>query len=824
MQRIGGVLPCSIACASVWMWCGAVRAQNAGPAVIEPKSCLALPQVTSSGRWALHRDPIEAQIVAGTWKPPAAGDSVELPGGARRTWQAIQADPDGAFRVGGYAYFGVPCDADRVYILEAAGHSMVYVNGEPRVGDPYSNGTAHVPVLLHRGDNDLLFLGGRGQLRVRLTRPASPVYLDLADATLPDAQVGVPLDALGGLVLVNATTHPLQGVRIATRGEGMRPVTVVAPPVPPLTIRKVPVRFAASAPRQPGKLTVSVTVTPPRSSALPVSRAEVVLAVKAPTDCYKRTFVSRIDGSVQYYGVNPPPVRPASPALFLSLHGASVEGIGQAAATSPKSWGYVIAPTNRRPYGFDWEDWGMTDAIEVLDDAQRVFKTDPTLTYLTGHSMGGHGTWMIGCTFPGRFAAIGPSAGWISFATYGGGGRSEASPVERMLSRASSPGDTPSLLHNLEPLAVSILHGDADDNVPVTEARAMRDMLQAFHTDLHYHEQPGAGHWWDASDEPGADCVDWAPMFDLFARRRIPSNDETRFVDFTTADPEISSTMRWATIEAQTAPLEPARVKLRYDPGRRRYSGTTHNVARLSIDTAHMTPGAPITVELDGQKLEGIAWPTGGTRLSLERVGSAWKVMGAPASPAMKGPRRYGPFKRAFDHRVILVYGTHGTPEENAAAFAKARYDAETFWYRGNGAFDVVPDTAFDAKKEPDRSVALYGSADTNSAWQALLGDSPVLVKRGLVRVGGREFGGDSLAALFVRPRPGSDVALVAAIAGSGAAGMRLTQRVPIFLSGAGFPDCLVLGPETLTQGASGVRAAGFFGLDWGVETGDFAF
>ena len=105
MQRIGGVLPCSIACASVWMWCGAVRAQNAGPAVIEPKSCLALPQVTSSGRWALHRDPIEAQIVAGTWKPPAAGDSVELPGGARRTWQAIQADPDGAFRVGGYAYF-----------------------------------------------------------------------------------------------------------------------------------------------------------------------------------------------------------------------------------------------------------------------------------------------------------------------------------------------------------------------------------------------------------------------------------------------------------------------------------------------------------------------------------------------------------------------------------------------------------------------------------------------------------------------------------------------------------------------------------------------
>ena len=28
--------------------------------------------------------------------------------------------------------------------------------------------------------------------------------------------------------------------------------------------------------------------------------------------------------------------------------------------------------------------------------------------------MGGHGTWQIGVTYPARFAAIGPSAGWIA--------------------------------------------------------------------------------------------------------------------------------------------------------------------------------------------------------------------------------------------------------------------------------------------------------------------------------------------------------------------------------------------------------------------------
>ena len=54
------------------------------------------------------------------------------------------------------------------------------------------------------------------------------------------------------------------------------------------------------------------------------------------------------------------------------------------------------------------------DALEVLNLAQADLRTDRRRTYLTGHSMGGHGTWIVGVTFPDRFAAIAPSAGWIS--------------------------------------------------------------------------------------------------------------------------------------------------------------------------------------------------------------------------------------------------------------------------------------------------------------------------------------------------------------------------------------------------------------------------
>ena len=135
----------------------------------------------------------------------------------------------------------------------------------------------------------------------------------------------------------------------------------------------------------------------------------------APTIHHERTFVSRIDGSVQYYSVAPAlrtdPGDTAARAFVLTVHGASVEARNQARAYKQKAWANIVAPTNRRPFGFNWEEWGRIDALEVLAEARRIFKTDPSRIYLTGHSMGGHGTWYLGTTYPSLFAAIAPCAG-----------------------------------------------------------------------------------------------------------------------------------------------------------------------------------------------------------------------------------------------------------------------------------------------------------------------------------------------------------------------------------------------------------------------------
>jgi hypothetical protein len=175
-----------------------------------------------------------------------------------------------------------------------------------------------------------------------------------------------------------------------------------------------------------------------------------------------------------------------------------------------------------------------------------------------------------------------------------------------------------------------------------------------------------------------------------------------------------------------------------------------------------------------------------------------------------------------FRHHVVFVYGTAGNAEENVRAFAKARFDAERFWYQGNGAIDVVADTDFVRRPRSDRNVVLYGNASTNRAWTGLLGGSPVQVRRGRVTVGDRTYTGDDLACLLIRPLPGSASACVGAVAATGVTGMRLTDRMPYLLPGVGYPDLLIGRASMLTDGERGLIVAGFFGEDWSLENGEF--
>ncbi|MBL9128312.1 MAG: prolyl oligopeptidase family serine peptidase, partial [Verrucomicrobiales bacterium] len=472
---------------------------GSGPAVAASRvfrEALVLEAVGRSGRNTLFTDAVEASRVVGTWRAPQVGDVVvSARDGTARAWTNASANAEGWWTGremrGGWAYFTHDSAEPAIVLFRASGHSMAYINGEPRAGDIYGNGYVALPIQLVAGRNEFLIATGRGRLRVECVDPPAPVFLQAEDLTVPDLIVGEKTDAWMAAVLVNARADWLRGATVRAKLSGTTTDTKVGD-LPPLGVRKVPIRLRGSAPKEEGKagltLTVSVDGKAPGAGELLVTD----LRIRKPDQTHKRTFVSAIDGSVQYYAVHPALAAEAgpAPALYLSFHGASVEAMGQAEAYGQKRGGVLVAPTNRRPYGFDWEEWGRLDALEVLGLATARWRPDPSRIYLTGHSMGGHGTWNFGATFPDRFAAIGPSAGWISFFSYAGTAvPTNPTPIEAILKRAVASSDTLAMATNYLHHGVYVVHGDADDNVPVREARTMREVLGRFHRDFDAHEQ-----------------------------------------------------------------------------------------------------------------------------------------------------------------------------------------------------------------------------------------------------------------------------------------------------------------------------------------------
>jgi dienelactone hydrolase len=701
---------------------GQAPAEGPPPSVPVVDRVLVVESVLRSTRSPVFVDPIEHALATGTFNPPVEGDVIPAPtattadvgvGGdpkpaESRTWRALQANADGRFEdralAGGYAFATVTSDRRRVVMLEASGHRHVYVGattGEGgsvtwtlRAGDVYENGLIRVPIVLEQGETHLLFRGGRGGLKVAFGEPPAPLFIASGDPTLPSILTDDPSTTtyLAGVVVVNAQDAWCEGAKIRASIEGGGPETLNdLPALPPLSVMKVPVRFGV-----PG--------APAAGAAAPVLKLELLFAgatvhsrtfpleAKSARERHVRTFLSAIDGSVQYFAVVPPARDPAPGeklALILSLHGASVEATSQAAAYAPKDWAWIVCPTNRRPFGFDWEDWGRLDAMEVLTIAESMFGTDRRRTCLTGHSMGGHGTWQLGVTYPGRFAAIAPSAGWPDFWSYTGAGEWPGDdPVRVALRRASAPSRTLDMVDRLMATPIYILHGDKDDNVPVSMARMMVGRL-AQHTDLKYHEQPEAGHWW------GNECVDWPPLMEF--------------------------------LKAKALAAEPP------------------------------TPEPDVAINAGG-------------------------------------------FKNVFRGNPVLVYSTGGSADENAWSLAKARFDSETFLYRGNGSFRVMSDADFLARPDSATAAAvLYGGPGSNRAWATL-------VDAGAVASELAKPGAGIVASL---PRRGG-AGRIGVVGGSDLVGMRTTTQLPYFVSGVGYPDWYVLGPEALVTGIRGVRSAGW--------------
>ena len=434
--------------------------------------------------------------------PPREGDTVK-----GKAWRKVTPNDKG--RVGGrieYAYAAVESDKDQVVLARGPGGGRLYVNGDAFVLDIYGMRHSGVPVLFRKGTNHIFIRGVRGGFRLAFAATGEGVVVAEKDATIPHG--GLPC----AVVKLNASTR---------RAEGFVP----------LGVRKVAMRIDPDDER--------FKVPPVPEEGKP----------------YRVAFTSAIDGSIQQYSVLPP-IEKEGAGIVLTLHGAGVDAFNQVRSYSRKQNLWIVAPTNRRPFGFDWQDWGRKDAYEVLAHVSLNGGIDSTRVYLTGHSMGGHGAWHLAANDPDRFLAIAPSAGWCSFDTYVGrpGGKRAA-----LWQGADGASLTPNLLSNLAQIPTFILHGEKDDNVPPREARLMEALLIAEGGAPVAHYQPGAGHWWNGKQAKGVDCVDWPGIFELFSKHKRPVTPKT--LDFVTVDPGVDADHYWISAHQPLRYGEPMRIR-----------------------------------------------------------------------------------------------------------------------------------------------------------------------------------------------------------------------------------------------------------------------
>jgi len=715
----------------------------------------------------------------------------------------------------------------------AEGVNRFWINGRPGIGDPYAHGFLRIPVTLDAGPNTIVLeVGGSGATdtaRFEL-QPATPDAVILeSDILAPSLRRGLPLDAWLGVPVVNATTETLSKLRIQVRAPGVLEDTEAEPPaIAPGCVFKVavPLRTANGIDWSKVGDQVPVTITLTGPGVLVTTHS--TLTVRNPDQSYTVSFRSAIDESVQYYAVLPPkdfdPARKY--ALLLTLHGAGVEAIGQVNAYSQKDWAFVVAPTNRRPYGFDWQDWGHLDALEVLDLALRTFPIDPNRVYLTGHSMGGHGTWHIGITHPDRFAAIAPSAGWASFDTYvpftlrrnallAGG------PLARVWDRAFRADRPLHFLENARNLPVFVLQGGADDNVPAVQARLLVERLRQLRYSVEYLEVPGQGHWWDGDAAPGVDCLEHPDL--IVFLQHAKRDPLPRRINFRTADLGVEHRAYWVDILEPRSPLDDVAVDALYEPAVQTIRVDTENVGVLRIDLSNFPPGAYHLIVDDRVVALDAAAPG---VITAAWSGGRFRPITAPAD-GRKTPAAGGPIKAAFYRPFVIVYGAGGTALDTQRNLEQARLLVWQWYLRGNGQAVVLRDSEATDTLLRTENVILIGLPGNNAVldrWQARL---PFRITHGLLsftlerpdRVAGQANGAFALQYIYPNPLNPDRLALICT-ATTGEAIPWLAWQ-PVLYSGSALPDYIVYDAAVQTAGFAGLRMAGYFDVDWTLNPDD---
>jgi predicted peptidase len=226
-------------------------------------------------------------------------------------------------------------------------------------------------------------------------------------------------------------------------------------------------------------------------------------------------FVLRTDGDHRYYVYVPKDWRPTEKwPVIVYLHGGDERGTDPVKATQV-GLGPVVQATHGRfpaivvfPQCAPGRFWAMADqearVLRALDATLAEWNGDPSRVTMTGNSMGGYGTWILGARHPERFAALAPICGGVRPP------RGVPLPPDApSFARAPDPEAAVAKLLADGAIPVWAFHGAKDWLVSPENSRRLVAAMRTAGGQIRYTEYPGVGHdsWDRAYAEP--DLLPW---------------------------------------------------------------------------------------------------------------------------------------------------------------------------------------------------------------------------------------------------------------------------------------------------------------------------
>ncbi len=485
-----------------------------------------------------------------------------------------------------------------------------------------------------------------------------------------------------------------------------------------------------------------------------MKRAEQLKQGTAPwntaTGLVVRGYVSRIDGSVQPYGlVVPPTYKPTGKPYRLDFwyHGrgdtlselAFIEGRERSVGEFAPPETFVLHPYGRFMNSFKFA--GETDSFEALAHAQKHYPIDPDRICIRGFSMGGAGSWHVGAHYAGLWAAVNPGAGFVDVKNYQKLG-DKLSTIPWYEQKLWHVYDSLDYVINLENTTLVAYSGELDTQKAAADL--MEKALAADGVKMTHIIGPNTEHKY----EPEAKKV-VASLVDAAAIKG--RNNDPQKIHFVTYTLKYNQ-MHWVTVDALAQHYEQARVDAEITGGKA-LKVSTHNVAALTLSPAELNRLASVNV--DGTEINVKAAVAG--KIHLEQTGGKWAVASATASTKLsKRHNLQGPIDDAFMEPFLMVRPT-GKPLNAAVGkwVESEMKDALFQWRRQfRGAAQVKDDGTVTDADIASHNLILWGDPNSNSLLAKIADRLPIRWTASGIVAGGKTYDVAQNAPVLIYPNP----------------------------------------------------------------------